>query len=406
MDMFIQISAAVFVTALLAVCLYTFVADLKKDALTEPKVSIAEKFFDWKLLLKIAGMLFVTRVFTYYMAYGGFILFGGDFESFEGIWLRCDAPRYFQIINDWYVGSGDYNDMVNIAFFPLYPFVVRCFSSVFGNPFWCGIGVSYVSLVMSCYLMYKLVLLDFDTEIAQRSVKYFLIYPFSMFLSAVYPESLFMALVLGCMYLLRKKKWVWASVLAALASACRLQGLVLVLPIGYEVIVNWRKDGWKWKYLSCLIAPMGYGAYLLINKIVTGEFFKYLQYQSEYWLHENAFFGKAITYWLPQMAADPARTFVNYGPQILMFFVFIGITVFAWRRLKGSYLVYSLGYIVASYSTLFLLSGPRYMIGAFPAFIAAAVATKNKHVDFVLTLMCIMFYTILVVAYAFDRNVL
>ena len=65
------------------------------------------------------------------------------------------------------------------------------------------------------------------------------------------------------------------------------------------------------------------------------------------------------------------------------------------KKIRTSYLLYTFPYIFVSYSVSLLLSGPRYMIGAFPFFIGAAFITKNKTVDWILSMFCIMFLTIL-----------
>ena len=53
----------------------------------------------------------------------------------------------------------------------------------------------------------------------------------SFFFSAVYTESLFLALSAGCFYLARRERWVWAGVLGGLAAATRSIGVLLVVPL-------------------------------------------------------------------------------------------------------------------------------------------------------------------------------
>ena len=52
----------------------------------------------------------------------------------------------------------------------------------------------------------------------------------AFFLSAVYSESLYLALSVGLFWSARQGRWVWVGVIGALAGATRSTGLVLALP--------------------------------------------------------------------------------------------------------------------------------------------------------------------------------
>jgi hypothetical protein len=55
--------------------------------------------------------------------------------------------------------------------------------------------------------------------------------PMAWTFSAVYTESLFLALSLGCILQARAGSWGWAGILGALAAASRAEGLTLVVPL-------------------------------------------------------------------------------------------------------------------------------------------------------------------------------
>jgi hypothetical protein len=57
------------------------------------------------------------------------------------------------------------------------------------------------------------------------------LFPMSFFFSAVYSESLFLALSVGAIYAARRQRWAWAGALGGLAASTRSAGVVLLVPL-------------------------------------------------------------------------------------------------------------------------------------------------------------------------------
>jgi len=391
-----------------------------------------------QIILNISFILLVSRICMYMISYWGYRIYGGEqidfFNMFETTWSNlADTPRYLQIAQEGYLSDGDYYKMINIVFFPLYPFLIYLAAFFLRNYFYAGIFVSYAALIAACYYFYKLLLLDYDEDLSVRAVKYFLIYPFSIFLSAVYSESLFAALIFIFFYYIRTKKWMYAAAAGFAAGLCRTQGVLLIIPMAYEIVrditvrqriherlhpgKNKRARGsimkikkfLKLSYMSILLVPMGFGLYLMINKFVTGDFFTFYKYQKEYWMHEFGLFPYALIPHYDQIIEynGPLQIYFN-APQILMFFVAVSSVLFFAKKIKPSYLLYSIAYIFVSYGVVGeagLLSGPRYLIALFPMFISAALITRNKFLDKLLSYFCILFSAILVIMLPFDRGI-
>lgn len=378
------------------------------------------------LFFKIALMVVLTRIIVLIIAYWGFRCFGdaqgGFFELFDTFWNRYDTVRYLQIAKDGYLASGNPHEVVNLVFLPLYPLLVRLFSFLTGgNLLWSGTIVSLAGSIFACYYLYRLALLDFSHTVAERAVKYLLIYPFSLFLTAAYTESVFLAVSLLCFWAARKKRFALSGLFAMLGALCKVQGILLMIPLAYEILLDLRARTlhnpdsaggsakprlFKPAYLACLLPLAGYGIYLLINYFVAGNAFQYMNYQREYWFSGFGLFSQSIANTYAEMAQPSMRNIVNWGPQLAMFFVSFGLLFAATKKLRTSYLLYSFVYITVSYCTARLLSGPRYIIGAFPVFLAAALLLTNRNADRLVTLFCIMFYTLLLICFTFEMHVL
>ena len=66
--------------------------------------------------------------------------------------------------------------------------------------------------------------------------------PMAFFFSAVYSESLYLALSVGVFWCARQGRWAWVGVLGALAAATRSAGVVLLLPALMLYLYGPRED--------------------------------------------------------------------------------------------------------------------------------------------------------------------
>lgn len=116
------------------------------------------------------------------------------------MWFRWDAGWYFTIINEGYKMVENVETMSNLAFFPVYPLLVRLFLLPFPqkmvtNELIMGVAlvVSNLLLLGSLVLLYKLTWILFEKEIvANLAVWLLLVFPASFFLSSFYSEASFL----------------------------------------------------------------------------------------------------------------------------------------------------------------------------------------------------------------------
>jgi hypothetical protein len=133
----------------------------------------------------------------------------------------------------WYlaIAGGGYGDGVREAFFPLYPLLVRIAGAPVGSALVGGALASTALLGIALVALHRLVALDHDRAVARNAVLVTALFPMSLFFSAVYSESLFLALSVGAVYAARRERWAWAGGLGALAAMTRSAGVVLLVPL-------------------------------------------------------------------------------------------------------------------------------------------------------------------------------
>ncbi|MEY2515080.1 MAG: hypothetical protein QOJ89_2438 [bacterium] len=151
--------------------------------------------------------------------------FGAAGDVLAAPFARWDSVWYLAI------AGGGYGDGGREAFFPLYPLLVKLGGVLTGSPLIAGALVSTALLAVALVLLHRLVALDHDRAVARNAVLVTALFPMSFFYSAVYSESLFLALSVGAVYAARRERWALAGALGAFAAATRSAGVLLLVPL-------------------------------------------------------------------------------------------------------------------------------------------------------------------------------
>ncbi|MBC8264498.1 MAG: glycosyltransferase family 39 protein, partial [Anaerolineales bacterium] len=160
----------------------------------------------------------------------------GIANALLGVWQRFDSIWYTKIAMQGYAqGDG------TTVFFPLYPILTRLVGKVlFGNYLLGGIIVSNAAYFLALIALYKLTRLEFDSQVAVRTVVYLSVFPTAFFLLGVYTEAPFLLFAISAFYYARKGNWLAAGVMGLLAALTKQLGLLLLLPLLYEYLDNVR----------------------------------------------------------------------------------------------------------------------------------------------------------------------
>ena len=275
---------------------------------------------------------------------------------------RWDGDPYLTIAREGY--SADNVSLV--AYFPLYPSLMRLGGALFGSDdafLAAGVVISNLALFAALVYLARLVMLYHDAKTATRAAVDLLVFPTTVFLSAVYAESLFLVLATAAMYHARRRDWLLAGALAALAALTRPFGAVVALPIAIEAL---RRPIAFRGLAATLLAPAAFFAWLAVLWLITGD--------SRALLTAQAQWGGRPGLSLQAFADlfDPAVYSFPYF--VIAFTVLIGaLAVVSWRVLRPSLAAYATAVFLVAISTGSLTSAPRYYLAVFPAFIALAV---------------------------------
>ncbi len=297
---------------------------------------------------------------------------------FLGILSRWDSDSYLKIAQFGYASSGE--DRFRLVFFPLYPALIALFSVVFRNYILSALVVSGIATLALGLSFRELVKLDYSEKTAQLAVFFLFIFPTSHFLHIPYTESLFLALTVSCFLAARKRMWILVGVLGALACLTRINGLILIPALAFEVWQEYRETrqlNRKWLFLA--LVPMGFVGYLALNYFVTGNPVMFLIYQRENFQRHFRFPWEGISGTIG-VINNPKPTYSQITGVQELSFVIIGLfaTIVGWRYLRNSYRVWMMLNWLLFISTSFVLSVPRYTLIMFPIFILMARAAMRN----------------------------
>jgi hypothetical protein len=309
-------------------------------------------------------------------------------------WERHDALWYLRIAS-----RGYRTDDASAAFFPLYPLLSRGLANLLGNHWLLGAYLaSNLALVVGMTVLYRLTAFEWDEARARRTVLYLAVFPTSLFLFAPYTESLFLALSVGCLYAARRRSWALAGYLGAMAALTRSTGLLLVLPLAVEAVLQLRESHGPLRprllrtgrgVLAAAVVPLGTGAYFLYWQRFAGDWRRPLDVQGSTWSRERAWPWET----LQAGFREGTKYFGAYaGGYHTVDLVIVAVALVAglWiaLRVRLTYAVWYWASLLFPMTLAFggrpFLSLPRFVVVMFPLFWAlAALAERWKAHDLV-----------------------
>lgn len=322
-----------------------------------------------------------------------------DFGWVTGIWAQWDGAWYLAIAEHGYDANPDRHP----AFHPLYPLLTGALGRILGGHYVvAGIAVSLVAGAVAFVLLHRLAATRLDADGARRTLVYLAIFPGAVFLTAVYTESLFLALALAAFVAADRNRFAVAGVAAGFAMLTRMVGVALVPAL---LLLAWRSPERRRALLGVALAPLVFAIWPLLLELSIGEPFAFLTAAGE-WGRELRPLGPiegvargvghgagGVAYlvtgndgalWWPHSgdSLETALTAVVDGATVL---VFGALAILAWRRFGAALGLYAV-LVLAIPLTSFIPDNPltgtlRYVLVCFPAFLVLGAAGRRAWLD-------------------------
>lgn len=316
-----------------------------------------------------------------------------SFYEWFSVWNRWDAIHYGKLAEIGYV----YSDATkaSLVFYPLYPSLIGLFNWVTGDSIISSFLISGIALAIAAILLYELVRLDHERNVAMRAVWFFLIFPTAYFLHIGYSESLFLMFLFGSFYCARKENWFYAGVLGALACLTRGNGIILCFALAAEGIHQmYFKKAFRKELLWIGLVPIGFALYLAIIYYATGDPFEFFKIRKEGYSISSTYPWNGFKALMKQIAMSKGAYSEMVGIQEFTF-VMLGFvcSIISWIKLRPSYSVWITASCILFVSVTYVASVPRYTLALFPIFILFALASKKTYWLMVLTVWSLIYYS-------------
>ena len=279
------------------------------------------------------------------------------------VWGRWDAVHYLDVAVQGYQGT-------DMAFFPLYPTLIRVLGWLVGNHLIAGLLISNTSFFFGLLFLYKLLEHEYDRSVARRAIFYISIFPSAVFFSAVYTESLFFMLTVASFYYMRAHRWWLAGAIGFFAAMTRVEGVLLSIPFAIEWYSQY-KETMKAGIVDLVggaLIPLGLACYMFYLWVLRADplYFSHVQ------IHWNRHFAPpwvSIINAIDKIVTSTAgQTIADQSLEIAFTALMIAVLIIGWRRLRPSYIAYMALSILVPMSTSSLMSMPRFALVLFPMF--------------------------------------
>ena len=329
----------------------------------------------------------LSQVFQIYN-HPGLTSWNSGLDRFITSWARWDSGWYLSIIDRGYFLQGPISEVQsNIAFYPLFPYLVKLlswpvFSLIPKTTVLIAVGVllSNLFLLGALFFLYKLILHVFDdADLAERSIFYILVFPTAFFFSCFYTESTFFFFAVAGFYYAMKGRWVLACMMAAFTSIARPLGVMNVLPLGliYLEKIHWNFRRIKADVLFLSLAPAALLAHMVSLYPVTGDLLAIFKIQSKW--------DKRIsTPWETLLNTDHIPEYYTQGIMdidrlsLILFLLLAVVCLVKFRSL--SFGAFPLVILTPVLFTGTVISATRYALPMFPCFILLAQYGKNPYI--------------------------
>lgn len=311
-----------------------------------------------------------------------------DLGYVTDVWARLDSAWFLRIAEHSYA-----SDAGAAAFYPLYPSVLAVLGRLlFGHFLLAGLIVSLACGAGAFVLLHRLAEERLGADGARRTVLYLAIFPTSLFLQAVYSESLYLLLVLAAFLLAERRRWGPSGLAAGLAILTRSAGVALLPALA---VLAWRAPERRSALARLTIAPISFALYPLLLWWQVNDPFRFARAQDLWHRHLSAagplggvwdglragYAGarqladtsSGHVYW-PIEDAEPVHAAMVNLSALLYLVLFALLTVVVWRRFGAPYGLFCTVSLALPLSVPAdrwpLLSLPRFGLVIFPLFLA------------------------------------
>jgi len=329
---------------------------------------------------------------------------GAPFRLYKNEFLdlpaRYDAGWYLGIAVDGYKWDPESAGHQNIAFMPALPMLMRFGGRLIGgHPLWAGQIVVLASCLWAFVYVYRLARSALgDADRAAWAVALLAAYPFAVFYSAVYTESIFLLCAAGAFYHVGRAEYLRTAAFTLLCGFARPNGFLLAVPIALVAvwpasIAAWRDAGSGpaarvRRVVRSSLPAVAAASAAVAGVLVFSAFIYAMTGRPLAWLEAHAAWGRTFGTWVSQGPFQELGRGGIYGYtrsqpiDAANFVAVLGALAAIWpvtRRFGLPYGVFIAVNLIPPLTAGGLLSIGRVTAAMFPVFIWLAAVIPARH---------------------------
>jgi len=268
----------------------------------------------------------------------------------------------------------------NWAFYPLWPAMLWLGGQLTGNMFMFGLAFSNILLLVSIVYLYKLISIDFESDIAHTTAALLIIFPSSYFFSRPGPEALFLFLSVASLYYAKRGRWIIAGILAALIAITRVQGILLLpvlLFIYFKAYTSSKRHDLG--ALSLLLVPISWCCFMAYMYFLTGNPLASFDIQKTWGNGSSYPFHPIVSY----LSETSVISYYGWDLSPISFIFVLGAVTLAFMMIKDrsiprEHSIYSLLSMFIVVSKIDLNGSFRYIAPIFPLYLMLSLIIRNR----------------------------
>jgi hypothetical protein len=332
------------------------------------------------LVARVLLLYLVSRLATLAGAAAALLVRPG--QSLATVLTQWDGRWYLAVVDRGYPSElVEVNGLLlqnTSGFFPLYPLSVRVADVVVpGGPYAAAVAVALVFGATATVVVALLAMALAGPKAAERTAALLCFFPGALVLSLAYSEGVMLTAAGAALLFLHRRQWLAAGVAAALASAARPTGIVVAASCLWAaaMAIRHRRD---WSALVApALAPAGMLAFFAFLWVRSGEPGLWARTSAEAW-GERRDYGVTTARIMGDVLTSPFDDTDQLVLGLTLAFAVVGVTCLVGARLPGTLNVFVAGMLLLPMLSAILGPRPRFVLAAFPIFIALAIKLRDS----------------------------
>lgn len=247
------------------------------------------------------------------------------------VFSAWDSQAYQTIATSGYEILDNQQSGANVAFFPLYPLLIRLIMQLGLSDKVAGILVNNLAFFSALILLYGWIKQSYSQKAAKWVTAVLAWCPLSLFGTVIYTEGLFLLLTTLALFSFESRRFGWTILWGSLATATRITGLALIPAF---ILTAWFKKYPIKAYFPALLSSSGILAYIFYCQLTFNEPLAFITVQHRIWQRSRGIDWLAWWRMIVEIVAGSANW--HYGgikdpTHPLIFGLIVVIAILLWR---------------------------------------------------------------------------